>query len=179
LILGAWSTALRTALNGEAKGLTTLSQVAYFKDELSKIDKSKIFKCEDPALNVQMIKALALIVAKVYNCNNRCMEGLRRIASIKTKDLDTTADKWAGITAILYEWLQGRKDEKHFVLRAGFRNKTQFAQVEEQMNFLLYAFDIWMQDRPLDKSKGWKPSYMEDVYTETLADMFEANPIDQ
>lgn len=177
LSMGKWPTALNIAINGHGRDLSTLESVAYFKEELKFLDKSKVFDPEDTTMNNMIVKALALIVAKLYNRNDRCLEGLKRLGSFDSKGLLLTGQRWDGITAICYEYMFRNPSKSHFRLPAGYHCKTSFAMVDVQMDFLLYAFDKWMSDRPQDKTNGWKSNTWQGVYKETLDDMFSTYPI--
>lgn len=176
LTLGQFPTALQFALKPEGDRASVLEMVAYFKKELSFLDKTEVFDPEDNSLNAQIIKCMALIVSKLYNRNARCYEGLKRLAKFTKKGLYTQDKRWDGITAICYEYFFRDKNKKHFRLEKGFHCKTSFQMVEAQMDFLLYCFDKWMSDRPQDKENGFKSNTWQGVYKQTLQDMFDTYP---
>lgn len=169
---GSIGTAISLAYPGDSRD-PILEKVAYFKDEILLLDALNVFSPNDNDLKFQTLWASALMFAKMYNGDrettaySRMISFLQGIARIRSDDLSYSDNKWDGLTAMLFEVFNpGKKGW----IPEGMLRKTSFATVAPQMNFFLYTMiELYMNDKRLDKTKGFKPSFW-NTYTATADD---------
>lgn len=166
---GGIGTAINIAYPGDSRD-PTIEKVAYFKDEILLLDALNVFSPTDSDLKFQTLWASALMLAKMYSGDSntatyaRMISFLQGIARIGSDDLMCGDNKWDGLTALLFEVFNpGKKGW----ISEGMLRKTSFATVAPQMNFFLYCMiELYMNDKKLDKTKGFKQSFWNNYTTD-------------
>ena len=166
---GGFVSALNIAYPSDEKDLFV--KVRYFRDEIELLDRLGIFDC-DRAINSQTLIAACLMFAKYYSepqdVRERMITALRDIAEARSDNLNTSGDKWTGITCLLYQAFH--PSDKKWVPADQMR-KTNFASITPQMNFFLWCFDAYMNGKRYDKVKGIKHSFFEGKYEDWQENM--------
>jgi hypothetical protein len=169
---GSIGTAISLAYPGDSRD-PIIEKVAYFKDEILLLDALNVFSPNDNDLKFQTLWSSCLMFAKLYNGDKettaylRMINFLQRVAQIRSDDLSYSDNKWDGLTALLFEVFNPGK--KGWIPEGRLR-KTSFATVSPQMNFFLYTMiELYMADKKLDKTKGFKPSFWNN-YTASVDD---------
>jgi len=159
---GGIGTAISIAYPGDHRD-SIADKVSFFKDEILLLDSLNVFSPNDKDLKFQTLWAAGLMLAKMYNTSTdtptyaRMISFLQGIARIRSDDLQCGDTKWDGLTALLYEVFNPGK--KNWIPEGALR-KTSFATIDAQMNFFLYCMiELYMNDKKLDKTKGFKPKF--------------------
>ena len=162
---GSFGSALSMAY-GDWKA-SAKDRVSNFKSEIELVDKVGMFNPSDGNFKFQTMYAMALIVARFWNEPNkvkdRMISGLQWLAKIEFDTLDSSPQSWDGLTAIAYEVFHpGRKGW----IPMGDLASTKVASIDPQLDFFLYCFEKYMENRKLDKSKGFKKYNWKGKYNE-------------
>tara|TARA_B100000287_G_scaffold110766_1_gene103131 strand:+ start:1265 stop:2320 length:1056 start_codon:yes stop_codon:yes gene_type:complete len=192
--LGAgYATALRNAYPGDSKDEVVEKQ-AYFKSEIQLLD-STMWSPKIPELRRQHLISACLIAAKRWSEPgenlDKITEVFRKLSQLEALKLNTSGEKWNGITALVHQLLYGGSDSS---TNKGwypieYHNTTKFASVEPVISFLLYCFELEMNDRKLSRDNGFKESSWlkrktkgeerdekKSIYREYLDDLEEVHP---
>jgi len=171
---GSFGSALSIAYPGHPKD-DVIEKVSYFREEIIFLDKLGVFNTNAVQLRFQTLYASYLMFAKMFLTKDtesdnyiKLFDACRRISSIEKEDFISSDKKWDGITGMLYEIFN--ECEKGWIPE-GMLRKTSYATVSPQCSFFLYCLvELWMNDKRLDRTKGFKHSawlqYKEDSDSE-------------
>lgn len=183
---GQFGWALKNAFPHDSKE-GVLEKVAYFKNEIEFLDECGIFDPVEKTLKTQHFYMACLMMAKQCSQPPAAKAALKQVfqslARLDFDDLMTNKDKWNGVTALIYQVCRPEKrqwyDPKH-------GNSTKYDATIPVVSFFIYCIQNQMQDKLLDKEKGYKPTNWgcgpksnrgEDLYTEVLKDLEHNYPI--
>jgi len=165
---GKFSTALKLAYPGDATD-DILTKVAYMKDVLLDIDKLKISKPKDKSMRTQAIIAIAIMAKLLYDGNAHNVEGMKRLAEWDWAEKVKTGAGNSAIAKIFMEWNNTGKERMTEHPRS-----TKIADIPVNMDFLAYAWEIWMDgDRHL---KQWQKINAKGKYQEMIDDIQSVRP---
>jgi len=168
---GAFGSALLLAYPGDPTD-DVIEKVAYFRDEIIFLDQLGAFNANANQLRFQSLYTALLMFTKQFLTKDtssenyiKLFDAIRKISSIEKEDFISSDKKWDGVTAMLYEIFN--ECEKGWIPE-GMLRKTSWATVSPQVSFFLYCLiELWMNDKKLDRTKGFKHSawlqYKEDA----------------
>lgn len=159
---GGFGTAVSIAYPGDPKD-DIIEKISYFRDEILFLDNVGIFNANAPQMRFQTLYASFLMFAKMFLTKDtastnyvKLFDACRKISNIEKEDFISSDKKWDGITAMQYEIFN--ECEKGWIPE-GMLRKTSYATLNNQMSFFLYCLiDLWMNDKRLDRTKGFKHS---------------------
>lgn len=177
---GNFSWALQKAFPHDAKE-GVLEKVAFFKSEIEFLDECGIFMPTEKQLGTQNFYMACLIAAKFYSQPPASKSSLKKVfeslARLDFDELITHQSKWNGVTALIYQVCRPERrqwyDPKH-------GSSTKYDATVPVVSFFLYCIQLQMQNKMLDKTKGFKPAHWgcgpnaqrnTDLYSEMLADL--------
>lgn len=183
---GSFSWALKNAFPHDPS-TGVLEKVAYFKNEIEFLDQCGIFDPVEKGLKTQNFYMACLMMAKQYSRPPSSQAALKNVfqslARLDFDDLMTHKDKWNGVTALIYQVCRPEKRNWYDPKHAG---STKFDATVPVVSFFIYCMQNQMQDRLLDKGKGFKPTNWgvgqncnkgDDLYTQTLQDIETLYPM--
>jgi len=165
---GSFSTALNLAYPGDDKD-DILTKVAYMKDVLIDLDHLKLTSPKDKSMRTQAIIAIAIMAKLLYDGNQHNVEGIKRLAEWDYKEKVKTGTGNSAIAKIFHEW-NNVGDQR----MTENPRSTKRADIPVNMDFLAYAWEIWMDgDREL---KLWQQKNAEGKYQEMIDDIQGVRP---
>jgi hypothetical protein len=172
---GAYASALNYAYPDSNENKARV-KVAYFKDELELLDKCGIFEPTTTELIQQHFFCMCLIVSKLYSepgeVKIKLEETLKSLARLDVDVLKTESQKWSGVTALIHQAV--RPNEKFNAYDPEFHKASKYASFDPVLSFMLYCFEMQMNDKTIDKVRGFKPSSWKNKF-ENTKDLIEKN----